>query len=106
MLKKQQQTNKNNKQTNKNNNLFNYLKNLVTVVITDTAYVCNLFVSDDLFVLYVYVYTKYVGSLLNSLSIWHGVNVFHREYNVFVSYTLMKCSLQPSPQPLYVWVCK
>ena len=64
------------------------------------------FVLDDLFVLYVYVYTYDVGSLLNSLSLWHGVNVFHQEYYVVVSYTLMKSCLQPSLQPLYVWVCK
>ena len=78
-----------------------YIWRVVTIVIIDPAPVCNLFVLDDLFVLYVYVYTYDGGS--NSLSLWHGVNVFHREYYVVVSYTLMKCSLQPSPQPLYVW---
>ena len=37
-----------------------------------------------------YIYD--VGSLFNSLSFWHGVNVFHREYYVVVSCTLRKCS--------------
>ena len=76
-----------------------YIWRVVTIVIIDPAPVCNLFVLDDLFVLYVYVYTYDVGSLLNSLSLWHGVNVFHREYYVVVLYTLMNvpCNLPLSP---------
>ena len=65
-----------------------------------------MFVLDDLLVLYVYVNTYDVGSLLNSLSLWHGLNVFHREYYVVVSYTLMKCSVQPTPQSLSMLECK
>ena len=52
------------------------------------------------FVQCVYVYMYVVGSLLNSLSLSHGVNVFHREYYVVVSYSLMRCSLQPTPESL------
>ena len=63
---------------------------------TQPLSVCNLFVLDDLFVLYVYVYIYDVGSLLNSLALWHGVNVFHREYYVVVSYTLMFPATFPS----------